>query len=533
MTATPAIPAGATVGPFLVEALIGRGGMGEVYRAAQCEHGRLPVALKLLHPMLATQEEFAARFVREARVMQTLEHPGIVTVLDAGDADGRLYLAMRLISGISLKELLAQGRPSTEETLRIIDRLAEALDYAHSRGVIHRDIKPSNILIDLHGQPVLVDFGLAKALGDTSVTVSSRYLGTPTYMAPEQAAGDPVGHRADLYSVACMAFEMLTGTPPYPEQDSLALLLAHGTRPVPRATERDPALPGSVDAVFQRALAKSPIDRYPSAGAFLDALTAALSMQKRPRRIRRRMRWLIATALVLVAAVASAVLAFPAGSPMAPDPGVSGAPDQVVQRAPTSAVVPRGQLLYQANLDGTGDSFVDTVGREKDPTKATVRVLPGRLELAALAQQADAGTDLNLGSNGVTTYVGDIELSTTPGSDGNFCWGLRWAVAGKLAYELCVDTEAEFVQLVVWNGQNKPPITPRIALPGLQTGRTVALTVVVRESQLTLLVDGQLVADVEDHQVPPSQTLPGLDVYSRESGATVNIHALSLYALAA
>jgi Protein kinase domain len=523
MTTTGSVPVGTVIGPFTVEALIGRGGMGDVYRAADRENGS-PVALKLLRPALAAQEEFAARFVREARVMQTLEHPGIVTVFDAGEADGRLYLAMRLINGLSLKELLAQGRPPTEQTLRILARLAEALDYAHSRGVIHRDIKPSNILIDEHGQPVLADFGLAKALGDTSVTVSSRYLGTPTYMAPEQAAGDPVGHRADLYSLACLAFEMLTGGPPYPGQDSLALLLAHGTHPVPRATERDPALSGSVDAVFQRALAKSPTDRYPSAGAFMDALTAALNVQDRPRRIRRRTSWLVAAAVVVVGAiVGGVVVAFPGGSPVAPD--------QVVQRAPSSAVVPRGQLLYQATLDGTGGSFVDTVGREKDPAKVAVRFLPGRLELTALVPQTNAGTDLNLGSNGVTTYVGDIELSTTPGSDGNFCWGLRWAVAGKLAYELCVDTEAEFVQLVVWNGQNKPPITPRIALPGLQTGRIVALTVVVRESQLTLLVDGQLAADVEDHQVPVSRTIPGLDVYSRERGATVNIHALSLYAL--
>ena len=183
-------------------------------------------------------------------------------------------------------------------------------------------------------------------------------------------------------------------------------------------------------------------------------------------------------------------------------------------------------------MDGTGSSFVDTVGRENDPTKVAVRFLPGRLELDALAPQTNAGTDLNLGSNGVTTYVGDIELSTTPGSDGDFCWGLRWAVAGKLAYELCVDTEAEFVQLLVWNGQNKVPITRRIGVPGLQSGRIAALTVVMHESRLTLLVDGQLTADVEDHQVPPAPTIPGLDVYSKDRAATVKIHALSLYALA-
>src|SRR3954470_21641121 len=137
MTATDSVPAGTTIGPFTVEALIGRGGMGEVYRAVHRELER-PVALKLLHPVLATQEEFAVRFVREARVMQDLEHPGIVTVWDAGKAEGRLYLAMRLIKGVSLKDLLAEGRPPPEQTLRVLDQLADALDYAHSRGVIHR-----------------------------------------------------------------------------------------------------------------------------------------------------------------------------------------------------------------------------------------------------------------------------------------------------------------------------------------------------------------------------------------------------------
>jgi serine/threonine protein kinase len=151
---TGSLPPGTAIGSFTVEALIGRGGMGEVYRAVHRDLGR-PVALKLLLPALAAQEEFAARFVREARMMQTLDHPGIVTVFDAGDAGERLYLAMSLVTGISLKDLLAQGRLAPEEILRILERLAEALDYAHSRGVIHRDIKPSNILIDPQGRPVL------------------------------------------------------------------------------------------------------------------------------------------------------------------------------------------------------------------------------------------------------------------------------------------------------------------------------------------------------------------------------------------
>jgi hypothetical protein len=519
MTATSPLPTGATIGSFTIEALIGQGGMGEVYRAVQGVDRR-PVALKLLHTVLATQEEFPARFVREARVMQTLDHPGIVRVCDAGEAGARLYLAMQLVNGVSLKDLLGKGPLPPAEALRLLARLGTALDYAHSRGVIHRDIKPSNIIVDAHGQPMLVDFGLAKALGDNSVTVSSRYLGTPTYMAPEQATGEPVGHRADLYSLACVAFELLTGTPPYTEHDALALLVAHGTHPVPLATERAPSLHDSVNPVFKRALAKSPMDRYPSSGALVDALTAALETPAGRRRWQPR--WFIAAAVALVALITGAFLVLPR---------VSAPPAQVVSHAPTSAAVPRGAVLYQAKLDGTGDSFVDLVGRDQDPTKAEVRYLPGRLELAALASDADAGIDLNYPA-GVTSFVGDIDLSITPGSDANFCWGLRWAVAGKLSYELCTDTLAEFVHIVVWNGQNNVPITPRVSLPGLQTGRTVALTIVVRESHLSLFVDGQPAADVEDHQVPVSQTQPDLDLYSREHPATVDIHALSMYALA-
>jgi hypothetical protein len=521
MTATGYVPAGTRIGPFTIEALIGRGGMGEVYRAVHSELSRAE-AVKLLHPALAAQEEFSARFVREARVMQSLDHPSIVTVYDAGEAAGRLFLAMQLVTGRPLKDRLAQGRLPIEATLDILQRVGQALDYAHSRGVIHRDIKPSNILLDPDGQPVLVDFGLAKALGDASVTVSSRFLGTPTYMAPEQAAGDPVGHRADLYSLACVAFEMLTGEPPYTQRDSLALLLAHGSHPVPRATEREPTLSAAVDAVFDRALAKSPVHRFPSAGALVEALHTALNTPQRPRR-RRRRAWLAAAVLALVAAVVSGVLVFTSSS--------RRSPQAAGQHAADSTEVPRGPLIYQARMDGTGASFIDTVGRSKDPAKAAVRFLPGRLEIAALSRNGNAGTDLNV-TDGPETFVGDLDLSTPPGSDGNFCWGLRWAVPGKLAYQLCIDTTAYFTQLVVWNGQNNAPITPRIDVSGLQGGHTVGFTVVVRDSRLTLFVDGRKVADVEDHQVPPSKTIPDLDVYSRTHSATVDVHAIRLYALA-
>jgi serine/threonine protein kinase len=227
------------VGPFVVEGLIGRGGMGDVYRALQPSLDRR-VALKLLAGTLAGQESFAARFLREARTMRSLEHPGVVTIYDAGEADGQLYLAMRLVTGSNLKQLMSEHPLSTEQALALLRPLAEVIDYAHGRGIIHRDIKPANILIDEDGHPVLADFGLAKALDDTSMTLSSDFLGTPLYLAPEQAsAGMPVGPPADIYSFGCVAFELLTGTAPYTEQDSLGLLLAHGSKPVPHATERN------------------------------------------------------------------------------------------------------------------------------------------------------------------------------------------------------------------------------------------------------------------------------------------------------
>ncbi|HEX2075894.1 MAG TPA: serine/threonine-protein kinase [Geodermatophilus sp.] len=518
---TATVPPGTDVGPFVVETLIGRGGMGEVYRATHRRLGR-PVALKLLSPALAVQETFVTRFLREARVMQSLEHPGIATVYDAGEADGRLYLAMRHVPGATLKEHLAEGRYEPRRALALLAALAEALDYAHARGVIHRDIKPSNVLIDEQGRPVLVDFGLAKALDDASVTVSSQYLGTPRYMAPEQAAGEPVGHRADLYALGCLAFEVLTGTPPFMQDSSMALLLAHGRDAVPRASEREPSLPPSVDAVFTRALAKIPTQRHPSAGALVEDLTEALAGQDGPRRGRRkRLRLLVTAAVVLTAVVGGVALAL--GPPPPADSGQA-------ERASAPADVARGELVYRAAFDAEGSSFVDTVGRGTEPSDGVVRFLPDRMELAALAPQANVGTDLRM-PQGVTTYVGDLDLSVTPGSDALFCWGLRWAVQGKLAYELCVDTLAEFVQLDVWNGENKVPITPRIDVPGLQTGRPVTLTVVVLENRLGLWVDGEAVADVEDDQVPPSATIPGLDVYSRQAGGTVTVHGLSLYEL--
>ncbi len=516
---------GGTVGPYLLEKLIGRGASGEVYRATREGNDR-PIALKLVSADYGTKDELTARFVRESETMRALSHPGIVGVLASGAADGHLYLAMPLLGGgTSLRMLLAGTELEPGQALTLLRGIGEALDYAHSQGVVHRDVKPGNILMDADGHPVLADFGLAKVLDDTTLSKTmDSPRGTPTYIPPEQVAGGKVDHRADLYSLACIAFEMLTGSPPYREQDSYALLMAHATKPVPRATERAPHLPAAVNAVFVRALAKEPAERYPSSSAFVDGLATALDGPAIPRR-RGRLMAASGAAVGVVAVVVALLTLHPFGSP-AP-------PTDIPPHAATSATVPRGQVLYRAQMDGTSNSFVDLVNRGGNTGQQAVRYTPGALELAVLGPDGDAGIEPKIPS-AVTDYVADMDLAVQPGTNVEFAMGLRWAIPHKLAYQLEIATAADFAQFVVYNGEQNVPITPRLDLPGFSEGRVVALTVVVRDTHLTLLVNGKVAADVEDHQVPPARTFPGLDAYGTggTSKGVVDVRSLDLYALA-
>lgn len=522
----PIIQPGTRIADFVVGVVLGAGGMGQVYRAHQIGVDR-PVALKVLAPVLAADAEFVRRFRREATTMRDLEHPAILAVYAAGEDRGLVYLAMRLVNGPSLAQLLADRGPLAAQALSIIEPLSHALDYAHSRGVIHRDIKPANVLLDADGRPFLADFGISKQLDSPTHTVTGPYLGTPRYMAPEQADGAGVSHRADLYSLACVTFEMLTGQAPFTEHDTIPLLLAHASKPVPAASRINTALPAAVDGVFTRALAKMPSARFPSAGEFVEALRTALVTQPQvATRTRRRVGyWSALTATAIVITLSTALmLAQPAARqlPALPPPATRVA-------VPSIGDAPRGKLIYAAELDGTGRGFVDLVGRGGITDRSAVRYLPGVVELATLAPNANSGTDLNLN---LTTFVGDIVLSVVPGSEVDFCWSLRWAVPGKLAYELCMNTAGEFVNFSVWNGENHVPITPRVGLAGLQRDRVVQATVVVRESRLTLFIDGRQAADVEDRQVPVRGTAPGLDVYGKEGTGTVRVQGLRIYQLA-
>src|SRR5215207_1406126 len=242
---------------------IGRGGMGVVYRAYEPALDRT-IALKMLAPELANQPGFVARLRREAISAARLRHPNIALLYEFGQADDTAFLAMEYLPGRSLRQLLEAGPLPAERVINILDQIGQALDYAHSMGIVHRDVKPSNILVSPAEQAMLIDFGLAEVSECTLLTADSAVLGTPHYMAPEQAAGRGSGERGDQYALAAVAYEMLTGVPPFHGRAATAVVHAHIYELPPPPTERRPTLPVAVNAVLLRGLAKQPQDRYPA-----------------------------------------------------------------------------------------------------------------------------------------------------------------------------------------------------------------------------------------------------------------------------
>ena len=268
----PAPRIGTEFAGYRIEGLLGRGGMGVVYRA---EHPRLgaSIALKVMAPELSTDEAFRERFVREARMAAQIRHPNIVPIYDAGEWGGDLYMAMRYVEGDDLRALLRKRKAlPVPETVQIGLQIAGALDAAHRKGLVHRDIKPGNILLEPGPDPdspptaYLADLGLTKQIDSPqAVTGSGELLGTIDYMAPEQINGLPVDGRADVYSLACVLFECLTGAAPYARENKAAVLWAHLKDGVPQATSVNPTLPKEIDPVFARGMAKEPSDRFQTA----------------------------------------------------------------------------------------------------------------------------------------------------------------------------------------------------------------------------------------------------------------------------
>jgi serine/threonine-protein kinase len=265
---------------FTILRVLGAGGMGTVYLAA---HPRLPRqdALKVLPTQWTADPQYRARFLREADLTSSLSHPNILGVHDRGEYDGQLWISMDYVGGTDASRLVREHHPDglpVGEALEIITAVASALDYAHQRGLLHRDVKPANILLDPQTQRIfLADFGIARLIDDPSgLTATNMAVGTMAYAAPEQLRGEPLDGRTDQYALACTAFDLLTGAPPYVDSNPAVVITKHVAAPIPSLGERRPEL-AALDPVLARAMAKSPADRYPSCRDFARELSALLS----------------------------------------------------------------------------------------------------------------------------------------------------------------------------------------------------------------------------------------------------------------
>jgi tRNA A-37 threonylcarbamoyl transferase component Bud32 len=270
---------------YRLVSLLGHGGMSIVYRAEHIGLERT-VALKLLSPQLSDDEDFRERFQRESKVAAALEHPNVIPIYEAGEQDGVLYIAMRYVEGADLKTRLKQDGPlDPRQVVSLVAQVAAALEAAHERGLIHRDVKPANILIAIGAgversdHAYLSDFGVAKNTAAAGLTKTGLFVGTADYASPEQIEGRPLDGRADVYSLGCVAYEALTGTPTYEKDSEVAMMYAHLLEPPPKPTEKRPDLPAEVDDVIAKAVAKSRDDRYERPSEFALALRQAVGSE--------------------------------------------------------------------------------------------------------------------------------------------------------------------------------------------------------------------------------------------------------------
>ncbi len=266
------------IGRYTIKSELGRGGMATVYLAYDPVLER-EVALKLLPTYFAHDPEFSARFEREAKTVAALEHGSIISMYDYGEDGEWPYFVMRLMKGGSLKERIANGPMSLEEAARIVERVAGALDKAHSKNIVHRDLKPGNIMFDEDGAAYLGDFGIVKlAEGSESHTRTGNMLGTEAYMSPEQVDGKPdIDGRSDIYSLGIVLYEMLTGTAPYSHKSRTRLLMMHLEAPTPNLLEKRPDLPPRLQTIIEKAMAKKRENRYATAGEMAEAVQTLLA----------------------------------------------------------------------------------------------------------------------------------------------------------------------------------------------------------------------------------------------------------------
>jgi eukaryotic-like serine/threonine-protein kinase len=423
-------------GRYELEELVGSGGMSNVFRA----HDRLlerTVALKILHEQYTRDADYVERFRREARAVAQLTHPNIVTVIDRGEQDGRQFIVFEFVEGQNLKDLLARGPLDPREAIGLTLQVAHALSFAHARGLVHRDVKPQNVLLNEDGQAKVTDFGIARSLDVHGVTQTGTVLGTSDYIAPEQARGQKVDPKTDIYSLGAVLYELLTGEVPFSGDNFVAVAMRHVSEPAPSVLEHRPDCPLRLDLAIQRAMAKDPADRFASMDELCAELEACLAelegrdgegatmivpapprprrarRQREPRRIPVGLALVVALVVLLVAAGAYLLLSNDSARKAL---HVSSAASKPVQLQGLTAYDPEGD-----NSEHDDDAGEATDG---NPSTAwtTEQYRPGGFTKGGVGLVLQAPRRIGLGSMTVdgtgTLFNAVIEASDT--LDGGF-----------------------------------------------------------------------------------------------------------------
>lgn len=493
-------------------AVLGSGGHATVYLAHDRERN-VDVAVKLLHGTWSAHSR--EQLHREAESLRRVRHANVVEAHELLELEGAPALAMAYVPGNTLKAHLAEctseGRAfPRDQALRILSEVAAALDAAHVQDVIHCDIKPSNILLRPSGQAVVVDFGIARVLHATQhrdATWTAASVGTPRYLAPEQVEGAPVERRTDVYALALLAFELLTGAGPFDRDSDIASALARVRERPRRPSELRPDLDHQVDRVFAKALAQRVEARHTSASAFVTELEHALGAS---HRVSSR-KWLMLPLVVVVVIGAIAATALT----------LQPAADRSQGLATASNAIPRGPLRYAVPLAGTMDGLRTTHGQ--------VRARANSLEFYSnnATEQEDSGVLVTGMQQPLNDYVAELELAVTPGSAGRMVWHLREATE---TYHLHLegDGRARFVHC---RDTTCTDMSPTASVGPIGDGGRVRLEVLVEGPRLALFANGRAVLDVTDDRVPTTSRVQRL-AYGRRGPGTMTVYALSYYDVA-
>jgi hypothetical protein len=368
---------GTIVAAYRVDGVLGEGGMGTVYRATQLSLNRT-IALKILSAALSEDAAFRERFRREGLLQAAIDHEHIVTVYEAGETEHGLFLAMRLIRGPTLKNMILARELDAERSLRILRQVADALDAAHEVGLTHRDIKPQNILVGARDHAYLADFGLTKSADEVRLTGTGQFIGTIDYVAPEQIQGEPAGVQSDVYALTGVLYECLTGGLAFARPTEAAVVFAHVTEPPPRASERAAGLPEAIDEVVARGMAKAPEDRYATAGELVRSAARALGIETAE-----------ATALRPPAPAAA-----PAGAATVPSPVVGSPGGATVTRgtAGAAAATVPAQVAGGPAVAAPGAPTVPARAPARPRRRLPLAVTAGVAALAAVAGFLLAGS---------------------------------------------------------------------------------------------------------------------------------------------